>query len=109
MIQLSIFAFFNANVLPRYIISIYRVSQKKFHRLAGYGVKGMCPIFKTKMLIFQAKANLHGKILFGKIIHHLSPEIERMLLRRIYCREKAKLVVASKTSLLLYSSSKVNF
>ena len=28
-----------------------------------------------KMLIFQSKANLDEKILFGKITHHLDPEI----------------------------------
>ena len=35
----------------------YRVSQKKFTRLAGNGMKSMWSIFKTKMLIYQSKAN----------------------------------------------------
>ena len=42
---------------------------KKFTRLAGYGIKSMRPIFKTKVLIYQSKANLNGKILLGKIKH----------------------------------------
>ena len=35
----------------------------------------MRPIFKTKMLIYLPQANLDDKILFGKITHHLDPEI----------------------------------
>ena len=45
----------------------YRVSQKKFTRWAGYGIKSMRPISKTKMLIRPLQANLDEKILFGKI------------------------------------------
>ena len=40
---------------------------KKFTRLASYGIKSMRPIFKTKTLVFQSKANIDEKILFGKI------------------------------------------
>ena len=36
----------------------YRVSKKRFTCLAGYGIKSMWPIFKTKMLIYQPKAKL---------------------------------------------------
>ena len=39
----------------------------------------MKPIFKTEMSIYQLKANLDEKILFGKITHHLDPEIRKML------------------------------
>ena len=39
----------------------------------------MWAIFKTNMLIYQSKANLDKKILFGKITHHLDPEIRKML------------------------------
>ena len=41
----------------------------------------MRPIFKTEMLIYQSKAKLDVKILFGKITHHLDPEIMKMLKR----------------------------
>ena len=44
----------------------------------------MTDIFKTKMFIYQAKANLDEKILFRKIIHHLDPEIRKMLVRGLY-------------------------
>ena len=47
--------------------------------LAGCEIKSMRPIFKTEMLIYQSKANLDEKILFGKITHHLDPEIRKML------------------------------
>ena len=48
---------------------IYQVNQKKFWRLAGCGIKSMRPIFKTEMLIYQSKANLDEKILFGNITY----------------------------------------
>ena len=48
---------------------------KRFTRLTGSVIKSMRPIFKTEMLIYQSKANLDQKILFGKINHHLDPEI----------------------------------
>ena len=41
----------------------------------------MWPILKTKMIIFQSKANLCMKILFCKITHHLDPEVSKMLVR----------------------------
>ena len=37
-----------------------------FTRFVGYGIKIMDTIFKTKMLIYQSKANLDENILFGK-------------------------------------------
>ena len=37
--------------------------------LMGCGIQGMLSIFKTKLLIYQSKAKLHIKILFGKITH----------------------------------------
>ena len=39
----------------------------------------MRPILQTEMLIYQSKANLDEKILFGRITHHLDPEIREML------------------------------
>ena len=38
----------------------------------------MCQIFKTKMLIYQSKANLDVKILFGNITDLIGPEIMKM-------------------------------
>ena len=40
-------------------------------------------MFKTELLIYQPKANLDEKILFGKITQHLDPEIMNMLVKRI--------------------------
>ena len=57
---------------------------KKFKRLAGYEIKSMRLIFKTKMLIFQSTANSDEKILFGKITHHLDLDITKMLVRSIF-------------------------
>ena len=43
------------------------MSQKKFRRLAGCGIKYVSDI-QTEMLIYQSKVNnLDEKILFGKI------------------------------------------
>ena len=39
----------------------------------------MRPIFKNRMLIYQSKADLDVKILFGKITHLVDPEIRKML------------------------------
>ena len=39
----------------------------------------MWAIFKTNMLTYQSKTNLDEKIIFGKITHHLDPEIRKML------------------------------
>ena len=41
--------------------------------LAGSEIKITQPIFKTKILIYQSKANLAMKILFGKVTHLLDP------------------------------------
>ena len=41
----------------------------------------MCLIFKMKVLIHLSRAKLDGKILFGKITHHLDPEMWKMLVR----------------------------
>ena len=40
-----------------------------FTRLASYGIKGMQPMFKNEILIYQSKVNLDEKILLGKITH----------------------------------------
>ena len=47
-------------------------------------VKGMWRIHKSKLLIFQSKANLDEKILFGKITRHLDPEIRKMPVKAYY-------------------------
>ena len=36
-------------------------------------------MFRIKVLIYRSKANLDKKILFGKITHHLDPEMRKML------------------------------
>ena len=41
----------------------------------------MWPIFKAEMFICHSKDNLDEKILFGKIAHHLDPEIKKMQVR----------------------------
>ena len=51
------------------------MSQKKFMRLAGCGVKSMWPIFRIEMLVYQLKANLNEKILVGKNRSSVRPKI----------------------------------
>ena len=58
--------------------TLYRVS-KKVQRFWGLWNEKYVGDFKTKMLIYQSKANLDEKILFGKITHYLDPEIRKML------------------------------
>ena len=60
------------------------MSQKKFRRLEGCEIKSMRPIFETKMLIYQSKANLDGKVLFGKITLLEDPKIRDMPVRGLY-------------------------
>ena len=57
------------------------MNQKKFTRSVGYGIKGMWPIFKTKMLIHQSKAFLDEKTLFFKITLHLDSQVSEILVR----------------------------
>ena len=45
--------------------------------LAGYGIKSIWPIFKTKKLIYQSQATLDEKILLGKITYHPDPEFTK--------------------------------
>ena len=52
---------------------------KKFKRLAGNGIKSISVIFRMKMSAYQSMGD--GKTLFGKITHHLHPEIGKMLQR----------------------------
>ena len=59
----------------RFVRFIESATQKKFTHWAGCKIKSMRPIFTTKMLIYQSKANLDEKILFGEITHHLDSEI----------------------------------
>ena len=46
-------------------------------------------ILKTKMVIFQAKANSDEKILCDKIAHHLDPEVRKMLERGVFGNENS--------------------
>ena len=55
------------------------MSQKQFTRLGVCEIKSVGLIFKTKMLILQSKANLDGKILFGRATLVIDPEIRKML------------------------------
>ena len=50
-------------------------------RLEGCAIKSMWQIFKSKLLIFQSKANLDVKILFGNITQLIDPSIRKMLER----------------------------
>ena len=50
----------------------------------------MRSIFKIEMLIYQSKANLDEKILFGKITHHLHPEIRKMWVNGKFGNQESK-------------------
>ena len=54
---------------------------KKLTSLTGYGIKSVPPVFATKMLIYQPKANLDEITLLGKIIHLLDPKIRKVPIR----------------------------
>ena len=60
------------------------MSQKKVYSFRGYEIKGMRPIFKTEMLIYQSKANLDETGLFSKITRHLDLGIRTMLVRGMF-------------------------
>ena len=62
---------------------------KRFMRLAVYGIRSVYVIFKIKLLIYQSKANLDVKILFGKITHYLDPEIKKILVRGMLGNENS--------------------
>ena len=57
---------FNGIAPKRLHTTTVPVSQRNSARLAGCVVKSMRPIIKTKMFVYQIKANLVEKILFGK-------------------------------------------
>ena len=50
-------------------------------------MESMRPIFKSEMSIYQSKANLCVKILFGKLTHHLDPKIRQILIRGMFGNE----------------------
>ena len=54
------------------------MSRKELTCLVGCEITNMRQIFKAEVFIYQSKANLDEKILFGKIAHHLGPEIRKM-------------------------------
>ena len=49
----------------------------------------MGPIFKTKMFIYQSRANLGEKILFGKVTRHLDQGIREMLVKGVFGNENS--------------------
>ena len=59
-------------------------SKQEFTNLAGNGTKSMLPIFKIEVLIYESKANLDQKILFGKITHLQDPTVRKMPVRGLY-------------------------
>ena len=56
----------------------------KFTCLVGYGSRFLRPTSKTKMLMYQPKANLDEKRLFGKITNHVDPTIRKMSVWGLY-------------------------
>ena len=60
------------------------MSQNKLVLLKGYGISCMQLIFNVEMFIYQSKANLDVKILFGDITHLVDPEIRKFLERGLY-------------------------
>ena len=67
--------------------SFYLVSQKKFTRLAGCEIKNMRLIFINEMSIYQSKANLDEKILFGEITHHFGPRNKENVGKQQVCKQ----------------------
>ena len=47
---------------------------KEIYAFGCCGIKSMWLIFKTKVSIYQSKANLDVKILFSSITHRMDPE-----------------------------------
>ena len=60
------------------------VESQNRKRLAGSGIKKYAIDIQVKMLIYQLKADFDRKFLFGKITHHLDPEIRKMLVQRFH-------------------------
>ena len=56
---------------------------KKVYAFRSCGIKSMRPIFETKVLIYQSRADLDEKILFGNITRLMDPEIRTMLERGV--------------------------
>ena len=50
-------------------------------RLAGCRIKNKRPIFKIEISLYQLKADLTEKILFGKITHLLNSKLRKTLVR----------------------------
>ena len=66
---------------------LYRASQKRFRHLEGCRVKSPGRIFKTKMLIYQSKANIKVKTLFREITYLMDPANRKVLVRGVYENE----------------------
>ena len=60
---------------------ISNLNLKKIRSLAGRGIKIIRSILKTKILIYQSKANLDAEILFGSITHLQDSQIRKMSAR----------------------------
>ena len=65
-------------------MQLSRVNQRKVYAFDRLWNKKQVASIKTEMLIFQSKANLDKKILFGKITHLKDPTIKRMSVRGLY-------------------------
>ena len=69
---------------------MYWVSHKKVHAFGGLWNKKYRAISKNKMLIFHSRADLDEKILFGKITHHVEPEIRQENAGKRHVRKNKK-------------------
>ena len=67
------------NIFQDYNVYITEWVKKKFTRLEGCGISNMRPIFETKISMYQSKAKLAAKILFGNITNLIDPEIKKMI------------------------------
>ena len=79
-----------------YEISLFVANQPSKLYITGESRKSLrlyiivIPIFKPEFLIYHSKDNLHEKILFGKITHHLNPDIRKMLVKSMFGNEDSK-------------------
>ena len=74
-------------------------ASKKLKRLAGRGMKSKRLILKIEMLIYQSKAGLDERILFGKITHLLVHKVRKVLVSASYGNEISMLCWTCNKSL----------
>ena len=63
-------------------VQMYRISRKKLTSSTGCGTENTRPIFNAEMLIYQSKAKLDEKTLFGKFTHLLDQEIDLLAIQQ---------------------------